>query len=58
MYLPDYLFQVKKEVLTGDEHRCTFTAARGQTIGWKAEYPPEHIFEAAGEEVDLVLQHS
>lgn len=33
-------------------------AARGHAIGWKAEYPPEHIFEVAGEEVDLVLQHS
>ncbi|QGA20196.1 hypothetical protein EYB26_007897 [Talaromyces marneffei] len=38
--------------------RCTFTAARGHAIGWKAEHPPEHIFETAGEEVDLVLQHS
>ncbi|GAM38528.1 hypothetical protein TCE0_033f09318 [Talaromyces pinophilus] len=38
--------------------RCTFTAVRGHGLGWKAEYPPEHIFEAAGEEVDLVLQHS
>ncbi|KAK9311145.1 hypothetical protein V1524DRAFT_77288 [Lipomyces starkeyi] len=38
--------------------RCTFTAANGHAIGWKATYPPEHIFELAEEEVDLVLEHS
>ncbi|KAH8596404.1 hypothetical protein B0O99DRAFT_620342 [Bisporella sp. PMI_857] len=34
---------------------CTFTAARGGVIGWKASYAPEHILKAADEEVELIL---
>ncbi|OKL61987.1 hypothetical protein UA08_02549 [Talaromyces atroroseus] len=37
---------------------CTLTAVNGHAIGWKAKYPPEHIFELAEEEVDWVLAHS
>jgi hypothetical protein len=35
--------------------RCTFTAENGAKIGWKPQYKPEHILEAAEEEVDLIL---
>jgi len=35
--------------------RCTFTARNGASIGWKPQYQPEHIFEVAQEEVDLIL---
>ncbi|KAL5313631.1 hypothetical protein ACEPPN_018052 [Leptodophora sp. 'Broadleaf-Isolate-01'] len=34
---------------------CTFTPEHGAKIGWKAQYRPEHILEAADEEVDLIL---
>ncbi|KAI8711917.1 hypothetical protein NCS52_01456600 [Fusarium sp. LHS14.1] len=37
--------------------KCTFTSARGNKIGWKAQYKPEHILESAEEEVDWILQH-
>jgi hypothetical protein len=36
--------------------RCTFTAVHGYEIGWEAEYPPEHILEAADAEVELILK--
>ncbi|XHG04735.1 hypothetical protein AWENTII_007982 [Aspergillus wentii] len=36
--------------------KCTFTAVHGQQIGWKAQYPPEHILEAADDEVELILK--
>ncbi|KAL3431611.1 hypothetical protein BDV09DRAFT_206482 [Aspergillus tetrazonus] len=36
--------------------KCTFTAVHGNEIGWKAEYPPEHIIEAADAEVELILK--
>jgi hypothetical protein len=32
-----------------------FTAVNGNQIGWKAQYPPEHILETADEEVELIL---
>ncbi|OTB08346.1 hypothetical protein M426DRAFT_316971 [Hypoxylon sp. CI-4A] len=35
--------------------KCTFTPKRGLKIGWKPIYPPEHILEAADEEVELIL---
>ncbi|KAL4901715.1 hypothetical protein BDW74DRAFT_181433 [Aspergillus multicolor] len=35
---------------------CVFTAVNGSRIGWRAEYPPEHILEAADEEVQLILK--
>ena len=35
--------------------RCTFTAEHGEEIGWKPKYAPEHILEAADEEVELIL---
>ncbi|EXJ89271.1 hypothetical protein A1O3_02337 [Capronia epimyces CBS 606.96] len=34
---------------------CTFTAKHGEQIGWKPQYPPHHILEAADDEVELVL---
>ncbi|KAI0020768.1 hypothetical protein F4780DRAFT_346588 [Xylariomycetidae sp. FL0641] len=38
--------------------RCTYTAQRGvKELGWKPQYPPEHILEAADEEVELVLKN-
>jgi hypothetical protein len=33
-----------------------FTAVNGSQIGWKAQYPPEHILETADEEVELILK--
>ncbi|CRG85985.1 hypothetical protein PISL3812_02988 [Talaromyces islandicus] len=35
---------------------CVFTAVNGGRIGWKAQYPPEHIFEAVDEGVGLILE--
>ena len=35
--------------------RCTFTARNGTKLGWKPKYAPEHIMEAADEEVELIL---
>jgi hypothetical protein len=36
--------------------RCTLRAERARELGWKAEYPPEHILEAADAEVELILK--
>lgn len=38
--------------------RCTLKADRASKFGWKPEYPPEHIFEAADAEVELILEHA
>ncbi|KAF3005298.1 hypothetical protein E8E14_008737 [Neopestalotiopsis sp. 37M] len=35
--------------------KCTFTAEHGYQLGWQPEYEAEHILEAAGDEVDLIL---
>lgn len=35
--------------------RCTLSARNGGKIGWKPQYPPDHILEAMDEEVELVL---
>lgn len=35
--------------------RCTFTAKHGKDLGWKSQFTPEHIIEAADEEVELIL---
>ncbi|KAH5561178.1 hypothetical protein HBI26_193130 [Parastagonospora nodorum] len=37
--------------------KCTLKAERAREVGWSAEYPPEHIVEAADAEVTLILQH-
>ncbi|KAL1855448.1 hypothetical protein Plec18170_004168 [Paecilomyces lecythidis] len=37
--------------------KCTLTAAHGKQIGWKPQYPPEHILEAADAEVETILNH-
>ncbi|KAL4915391.1 hypothetical protein BDW62DRAFT_212740 [Aspergillus aurantiobrunneus] len=34
---------------------CTYTAQHGNLIGWKPQYPPEHILEAADAEVELIV---
>ncbi|KAG4437957.1 hypothetical protein IFR05_006538 [Cadophora sp. M221] len=34
---------------------CTSTPQHGAQIGWKAKYHPEHILEAADEEVGLIM---
>ncbi|KAH7330444.1 hypothetical protein BKA65DRAFT_59040 [Rhexocercosporidium sp. MPI-PUGE-AT-0058] len=34
---------------------CTYTPNHGAKIGWKAQYCPEHILEAADEEVEMIL---
>ncbi|KAM7206009.1 NAD(P)-binding protein [Rhypophila sp. PSN 637] len=36
---------------------CTFTAEHGEKLGWKPDFVPEHILEAADEEVDWILKH-
>ncbi len=36
-------------------NRCTLTARNGGKIGWKPQYSPDHILEAADEEVEMVL---
>ncbi|PYH93097.1 hypothetical protein BO71DRAFT_450984 [Aspergillus ellipticus CBS 707.79] len=36
--------------------RCFFTAEHGRKIGWKPHYPPEHILEAADDEVAFILK--
>ncbi|KAK8043121.1 hypothetical protein PG994_013604 [Apiospora phragmitis] len=36
---------------------CTFTAKHGQEIGWKPAHSPEHILEAAEDEVALILDN-
>ena len=35
--------------------RCTLTARNGEKIGWKPQYPPEHILEDTDKEVERVL---
>ncbi|KAK7957784.1 NAD(P)-binding protein [Apiospora saccharicola] len=37
--------------------KCTFTARHGEEIGWKPTHKPEHILEAAEEEVALILEN-
>jgi hypothetical protein len=36
--------------------RCTLQAERAKELGWRAEYPPEYILEAADAEVGLILK--
>ncbi|OHE91510.1 hypothetical protein CORC01_13206 [Colletotrichum orchidophilum] len=36
--------------------KCTFTPTHGAQIGWKPQFPPEHILEAADDEVEIILQ--
>jgi hypothetical protein len=36
-------------------YRCKLQADRGRSIGWSPKDPPEHILEAADEEVELIL---
>ncbi|KXH27948.1 hypothetical protein CNYM01_04548 [Colletotrichum nymphaeae SA-01] len=36
--------------------KCTFTAKHGAQLGWKPQFPSEHILEAADDEVELILQ--
>ncbi|EXF79317.1 hypothetical protein CFIO01_02052 [Colletotrichum fioriniae PJ7] len=36
--------------------KCTFTAEHGAQLGWKPQFPPEHILEAADDEVELILR--
>ena len=35
--------------------RSTLTARNGAKIGWKPQYSPDHILEAADEEVEMIL---
>ncbi|KXH34791.1 hypothetical protein CSAL01_00372 [Colletotrichum salicis] len=35
--------------------KCTFTAKHGAQIGWKPQFPPEHILEAADGEIEHIL---
>ncbi|GKZ20534.1 hypothetical protein AbraIFM66951_005859 [Aspergillus brasiliensis] len=35
----------------------TYTAEHGKELGWSPQYPPQHILEAADEEVDFILQN-
>ena len=37
------------------ECRCTFTARRGEEVGWRPRYRADHILEAADEEVECIL---
>ncbi|KAK8052314.1 hypothetical protein PG993_003699 [Apiospora rasikravindrae] len=37
--------------------KCTFTARHGEQIGWKPAHGPEHILEAAEDEVSLILEN-
>jgi hypothetical protein len=37
--------------------RCTLRAERARELGWRAEYPSEHVLEAADAEVELILKH-
>ncbi|ETN38386.1 uncharacterized protein HMPREF1541_06421 [Cyphellophora europaea CBS 101466] len=36
--------------------KCTFMAEHGRSVGWVPNYKPEHVLEAAGEEVRLILE--
>ena len=49
--------EARVDFVANQEVRCTFTAKHGKAIGWKPEFPAEHIVEAADAEVDLILQH-
>lgn len=40
-----------------DSFSCAFTAKHGEEIGWNSRYSADHIIEAAGEEVELILKH-
>ncbi|KAJ9142995.1 NAD(P)-binding protein [Pleurostoma richardsiae] len=35
---------------------CTFTAEHGKELGWNPQFAPEHIIEAADEEVEVIMQ--
>lgn len=37
--------------------QCTLESKRGLQIGWKPQFPPEHILEAADAEVELILRN-
>lgn len=37
---------------------CTLQAKHGHEIGWKPQFPAEHILEMADEEVDVILRNS
>lgn len=37
--------------------RCSFEAEHGKRIGWKPQYPPEYILQAADTEVGLILEN-
>lgn len=37
-------------------YRCALQADRGKEIGWSPKYGPEHVLEAADDEVELLLQ--
>ncbi|KAJ9151075.1 NAD(P)-binding protein [Coniochaeta hoffmannii] len=36
---------------------CTLTPENGKNLGWKPKYPPEHILQAADDEVEVILEH-
>lgn len=36
---------------------CTLTAEHGSKLGWKPQFAPEHILEAADEEVAVILEN-
>lgn len=38
-------------------YRSTYTSRRGKDLGWKPQYPPEHMLEAMDAEVDLILSN-
>jgi len=37
--------------------QCTLQSNNGRHIGWKPQYAPEHILEAADAEVELILRN-
>ncbi|KAF3767914.1 hypothetical protein M406DRAFT_41483 [Cryphonectria parasitica EP155] len=37
--------------------KCTFKSERGKRIGWKTQFGPRHIIEAADDEVQLILDN-
>ncbi|KAF4839294.1 hypotheticall protein [Colletotrichum siamense] len=37
--------------------KCTFTSRHGSEIGWKAQFPPEHILDVADAEVELIIKN-
>ncbi|KAL4803998.1 NAD(P)-binding protein [Aspergillus unguis] len=36
--------------------RSTYTAVNGKSLGWKPQFPPEHILESLDEEVEIILE--